>query len=686
MTLSVPILSPLPLGRPLRLQFGRGTLALILLLVSGVRPLTAAIETNASGSSIRNGVPTQIRTALDRMSTLMQLLPKQDATAVDSPLADITAGLREIMREAESFAGDAASQMTNIDTQGVREDLHSLLDEVTNAVPAEMLGRWVRHASGLGGDGKAIAAEVSAALKKVSESIREAKGELAETDFSKAIRSSTGAARQSTNEAVPGEKAPAPTQEATPTEPASKGGKASKSHHFSGRRHQDLVPLFQPLTVREGESFRNAVVVLNDATVDGTVTGNLVVIGGHVVLNGEVEGNLVAPLSSVELGPKAVVGGNVVAIGGGLHVADGAEIRGDRVTVPVPFDLGGATRLGAGLRTSLKELVFKARPLSLRVRWVWAIWILLVAVHLLLALLFHRAVQAGALVLRLRPASAFLMGLAALPFLLLLIVITAPTVVVPLVLLLALPFAILFGKTAVCRHIGGLLTQPAHGSLLMGLGAVVVGMLLLTLVYLIPFFGFLAWALFTLWGLGAAVLALWTAFCNEQPTPLASPPVVGSSVGRSATPSTTLAVAAAPPPGIPAPDPLTSPPTAPSRAVTAGFLRRLGACCIDVTLLGALTGWLLPFGFLFWIAYFAAMWVWRGTTLGGIVFGLRVVRLDGRPIDVPTALVRSLAAILSVATCFLGYMWAAWDPDCQTWHDKLAGTAVVQTSEAQSLV
>ncbi len=669
--------------------------------------MTAAVEPNANANvdSIGNGVQTQIRTALGRMSNLLQQLPTQNGAAGDSPLADVTAALREIMREAESFTEDAASQMTNIDTQGVREDFHSLLDEVTNAVPAEMLGRWVRHASGLGGDGKAIAVEVSAALKKVAESIREAKGELAEADFSnatkevqsviqdatKAVRSSTGVSRQSTNEGVPADNAPAPPHEVAPTEPASKGEKASKSHPISGRRHHDLVRLFQPLTVRAGESFRSAVVILNDATVDGTVTGDLVVIGGNVVLNGEVKGNLVAPLSSVELGPKAVVGGDAVAIGGGLHLADGAEIRGNRVTVPLPLDLLGATRLGAGFGTSLKELVFKARPLSLQVRWVWGIWVVLFAVHLLLALLFHQAVQAGALVLRSRPASAFLMGLATLPFLLLLVVITAPTVVIPLVLLLVLPFAILFGKTAVCRHIGGLLTRPTPGSLLMGLGAVVVGMLLLTLVYLIPFFGFLAWALLTIWGLGAAMLALWTAFRDEQPATLASipravaniaaPPVVRPSVGRSTPASTTLAVAAAAPP-----DPLASAPMASARTVTASFPRRLGASCIDVLLLMAVTGWLLPFGFLFWIAYFAAMWVWRGTTLGGIVFGLRVVRLDGRPMDVPTALVRSLAAILSVATCFLGYMWAAWDPDGETWHDKLAGTAVIHTSESQSLV
>ena len=44
-------------------------------------------------------------------------------------------------------------------------------------------------------------------------------------------------------------------------------------------------------------------------------------------------------------------------------------------------------------------------------------------------------------------------------------------------------------------------------------------------------------------------------------------------------------------------------------------------------------------------AYGAVMWKLRGTTIGGIVCGLRVVRLDGRAIDWPTAITRALALL-----------------------------------------
>ena len=77
-------------------------------------------------------------------------------------------------------------------------------------------------------------------------------------------------------------------------------------------------------------------------------------------------------------------------------------------------------------------------------------------------------------------------------------------------------------------------------------------------------------------------------------------------------------------------------------------------------------------------AYGAVMWKTRGSTVGGIVFDLRVVRLDGRDIDWETALVRALGCFLSLVAVGLGFIWIAFDPGRQAWHDKIAGTAVVR--------
>ena len=86
------------------------------------------------------------------------------------------------------------------------------------------------------------------------------------------------------------------------------------------------------------------------------------------------------------------------------------------------------------------------------------------------------------------------------------------------------------------------------------------------------------------------------------------------------------------------------------------------------------------------LAYFAGMWTWRGTTIGGIVLKLKVIRTDGRPLTFVVALVRGLAAAFSVVILFLGFLWIAWDKDKQGWHDKIAGTEVVRLPHSAPLV
>ena len=80
------------------------------------------------------------------------------------------------------------------------------------------------------------------------------------------------------------------------------------------------------------------------------------------------------------------------------------------------------------------------------------------------------------------------------------------------------------------------------------------------------------------------------------------------------------------------------------------------------------------------------MWKTKGTTIGGIVCGLKVVRLDDRPIDWPTAIVRALGCFLSMAVAGLGFLWVVFDADRQSWHDKIAGTTVVRVPKGTSLL
>ena len=51
----------------------------------------------------------------------------------------------------------------------------------------------------------------------------------------------------------------------------------------------------------------------------------------------------------------------------------------------------------------------------------------------------------------------------------------------------------------------------------------------------------------------------------------------------------------------------------------------------------------------------------------------------GEPLGVWTALGRQLFAnIISAYILYLGYLWAAWDKQGETWHDKIVKSAVIK--------
>jgi uncharacterized RDD family membrane protein YckC len=115
----------------------------------------------------------------------------------------------------------------------------------------------------------------------------------------------------------------------------------------------------------------------------------------------------------------------------------------------------------------------------------------------------------------------------------------------------------------------------------------------------------------------------------------------------------------------------------------------MGALLLDVVLVGFLMSVLhheYNLELVVLAAYGAVMWKTRGSTIGGSVFDLRVVRLDGRPIDWETAIIRALSCFLSMAVAGLGFIWIAFDSNNQAWHDKIAGTVVVRVAKGVPLV
>jgi uncharacterized RDD family membrane protein YckC len=122
----------------------------------------------------------------------------------------------------------------------------------------------------------------------------------------------------------------------------------------------------------------------------------------------------------------------------------------------------------------------------------------------------------------------------------------------------------------------------------------------------------------------------------------------------------------------------------------AGFWIRMMALLLDLVLVAVLMDVLghsaHNMELLVLAVYGAVMWKLRGTTIGGIVFDLHVVRLDGRPIEWETAIVRAIGCFLSLVVVGLGFFWIAFDDGKQAWHDKIAGTAVVRVKKGVPLV
>jgi uncharacterized RDD family membrane protein YckC len=72
--------------------------------------------------------------------------------------------------------------------------------------------------------------------------------------------------------------------------------------------------------------------------------------------------------------------------------------------------------------------------------------------------------------------------------------------------------------------------------------------------------------------------------------------------------------------------------------------------------------------------YFALFTVFGATTPGMMFRGLQVMSFSGEPPTPRQLLLRSAGYMLSAGTCFIGYLWALWDEDQLTWHDRLSKT------------
>ncbi len=460
----------------------------------------------------------------------------------------------------------------------------------------------------------------------------------------------------------------------------------------AGNTQSEAVTIFGNTTV-DGHLTNAAVSVFGNTTVNGSVDDGAVSVFGTTTVNGQVKGPAVAVFGDMVLGPQADVGDEVVVVFGKLVRDPGARTHAGIQQVG---NFGPFRNIGDGLHAWINSCLFMGRPLWIgeNLGWAWLVAACFLVFYLLLALLFPAGIEKCVEVLEQKPGGTFLAALLAMllaPILMVLLAITGVGILLIPFLAVGLFFGTLFGKAAVLAWLGRRVTR-LFGSGSFTTSAVVAvffGSLIVWALYLVPFLGFLIYKFFGLLGLGMVVYRLVLSMKRDKPAVI---PVPLSAAGAAFAAGLPPPVAGTEPPSVGFAL-LAVPPISAATLPRAGFWHRLAASALDAALIGMICGFMsnVWHGFghafpLWFAAYSVAMWATKGTTIGGIICSLKVVRLDDRPIDWGVAVVRGLGAFLSLCVAALGFIWVAFDDEKQSWHDKIAGTTIVRVPKGTSLL
>ncbi len=469
------------------------------------------------------------------------------------------------------------------------------------------------------------------------------------------------------------------------------------------QHHSNQMPFGDHL-IAEGNTVFEAVSVMGSTTVNGVVEGpavsifgdtrvngstgqEAIAVLGNVHINGTVGGEVVAVLGNVELGPKADVKGDMVIIGGKLTRDPAATFKGDLQEIPVPM---WSTERLVGLKTWFKECLLWGRPLAFgrNLTWAWMIAVAVFSLYVLLALLFPRAFEKCAQTLEERPGSsllAVLLTILIIPVLVVLLIITGVGVLLLPFVIVGLILGSIFGKAVMHAWLGRRITcYFGPGPMQHVAVATLLGSVILLLLYTVPFLGFILFKVLGIIGLGVVVYTIILTTRREKPVVVA--PAAGLAAAGVPLAGSAEGVMAGAADSTMTPPPLSA--VAAAALPRAGFWIRVAASVIDAVLVGIVTsvthtGAALPAIF---AAYCVVMWAMKATTIGGIICGLKVVRLDDRKVDWIVAVVRGLAGFLSLAVAGLGFLWVAFDDQKQSWHDKIAGTTIVRVPKGMALL
>ncbi len=242
-----------------------------------------------------------------------------------------------------------------------------------------------------------------------------------------------------------------------------------------------------------------------DVTVEqGQTVENVVVVGGQATINGLVEQNVITVGGSVVLTNNAVVRGNVIVVGGIVVKGSGSLIFGD-ITEVNSATL--ADSINSAMRGELEGWSLILNVISL------CFFAIILIIALIMALLMPRSLDAVVGAIRTYTLKSFFLGFLAtlmiVPFFMLLAISVIGILLIPFAFT-ALLLAAIIGFTAFGSLLGNIIiTKMFSGYQRSIVKETLVGLCLLWLLGWIPFYiGMLIKALAITFGLGGVVLAL----------------------------------------------------------------------------------------------------------------------------------------------------------------------------------
>jgi hypothetical protein len=235
---------------------------------------------------------------------------------------------------------------------------------------------------------------------------------------------------------------------------------------------------------------------------EGTEVKDAVAVGGSVTVNGKVRDSAVAVGGSVILGPNAVIGKDVVSIGGAVKQAQGSKILGDVVELNIP---GVSSIIPFFVEDSPSSWFWTFKIISLL--GFLALAVLLVAVLPKPFNLISNNVQQnlGKVILW---AVLGLVVLVPLAFFLVISVVGIPLIALEVFLV---GIAFLVGYIAIAQLIGDKIAALMKRPALSVIWVTLMGLLAIWLISWVPFLGSLVNAVVIVLGFGGVLATLFTS-------------------------------------------------------------------------------------------------------------------------------------------------------------------------------